>query len=91
MLLNKQILLVGGATRNVGKTTFICRIIEKFSREVPIVALKIKTLRKDDAYFHGKDRNPLKENEFFRITEETVSGNEDTQKMFSPVRIASLK
>ena len=82
MIIKLEILLIGGATRNVGKTTLTCRIIEKFSSNNNIIALKIKTLYEGDSFFHGKDRKPLHENEKFRITEEKdKSGDEDTSKM----------
>ncbi len=83
MHVQNKLLVVGGATRNVGKTTFVVNIIKKFSPKFSVVALKIKTLRTNDTFFHGKDRNPLKENEPYRITEETHEGNEDTERMFS--------
>lgn len=36
-----HILLIAGTGRNCGKTTFACRIIERFSAEVPLFALKV--------------------------------------------------
>ena len=76
----ENIILVGGATRNVGKTSFICSLIENISKKHNIIALKIKTLYDGDDFFHGKDMNPLKGN--YRIVEETGNkGNEDTERM----------
>ena len=76
----KQILLIGGATRNVGKTTFSCSVIKNNSKQNTIIGLKIKTLYKGDDFFHGNDRNPLKGN--YRIIEEfDKNGNEDTMRM----------
>ncbi len=50
------------------------------SKTYPIIGLKIKTLYKNDSFFHGKDRNPLKGN--YRIIEEfNNSGDEDTMRM----------
>jgi molybdopterin-guanine dinucleotide biosynthesis protein A/molybdopterin-guanine dinucleotide biosynthesis protein len=34
-------LMVGAAGRNLGKTTFICRIIERLSKTQPVVAIKV--------------------------------------------------
>ncbi len=51
----KGLLLVGGASRNVGKTTLITKIIENFSQNKSIIGLKIKTISDSDNYFHGKD------------------------------------
>ena len=76
----KNILLIGGATRNVGKTAFTCSVIENLSKKHELIALKIKTIYKGDNFFHGKDRNPLNGN--YRIIEEkNTSGNEDTERM----------
>lgn len=81
MLINQnKILLIGGATRNVGKTTFTCSVIKNISKKHEIIGLKIKTIYEGDVFFHGKDRNPLKGN--YRIIEETdKTGNEDSMKM----------
>jgi len=77
-----NMLMIGGASRNVGKTSLTSEIIRKISLEHSIVGIKIKTLYDGDNFFHGKDRSPLTENENFRITEETSQeGAEDTSKM----------
>ncbi len=76
------LLLIGGATRNVGKTTLVSKIIKKFSLKYDIISLKIKTIYKGDNFFHGNDKNPLKEEENYRIFEElNKAGDEDTSKM----------
>lgn len=80
MLEQAKLLLIGGATRNVGKTTFSCAVIKEFSKTHSIIALKIKTLYEGDDFFHGKDRNPLTGN--YRIIEEFDNrGSEDTMRM----------
>lgn len=80
MVKQSKILLIGGATRNVGKTNFSCAVIEEFSKIYSIIGLKIKTLYEGDNFFHGKDRNPLKGD--YRIIEEfDNSGDEDTMRM----------
>ena len=38
-----RLLLIAGTGRNSGKTTFACKIIEKFSKVHPIVAIKISS------------------------------------------------
>jgi hypothetical protein len=76
----KNILLIGGATRNVGKTAFTCSVIENISQKHKVIGLKIKTIYQGDDFFHGKDRNPLNGN--YRIIEEqNAKGNEDTERM----------
>ncbi len=77
-----NILLVGGAVRNVGKTSLICKIIEKFSKENRIYALKIKTIYEGDGFFHGKDSHPLSGN--YTVSEHTKQSDDtDTQRMFA--------
>jgi len=79
---HKNLLIIGGAKRNIGKTTLIERIIKKFSSEYNIIAFKIKTIYPNDNLFHGKDKKPLLKNENYRITEETSrKGVEDTNRM----------
>lgn len=65
----KNLLIIGGATRNTGKTTFIENIIKKFGKNYKIVSIKIKTIYSGDNFFHGNDLYPLSEKERFRITE----------------------
>ncbi|RLD68188.1 MAG: hypothetical protein DRI95_03630 [Bacteroidetes bacterium] len=80
MIKQAKILLIGGATRNVGKTNFSCAVIKEFSKVHSIIGLKIKTLYQGDSFFHGKDHNPLIGN--YRIIEEfDNSGDEDTMRM----------
>jgi len=79
---NTKILLVGGSTRNVGKTTLTTNIIKQFCQSNNLVGIKIKSIYPNDSFFHGKDRNPLQESEKYRITEEKSKSNiEDTNKM----------
>ena len=80
LAMENNLLLIGGSSRNVGKTTFAVKIIEKFAREHQIVGLKIKTVYVGDDFFHGKDRSPLTSD--YRLVEEmNSSSNEDTAKM----------
>ena len=75
-----KMLLIGGATRNVGKTHFSTSVIRRFSNHYPIIGLKVKSIYPNDTFFHGKDRSPLKGN--YRITEETkTNSGEDTARM----------
>jgi molybdenum cofactor guanylyltransferase len=41
-------LMIGAAGRNAGKTEFACRIIERFAGEVPIIGLKVTTVKERD-------------------------------------------
>lgn len=72
--------MIGGASRNVGKTTFSSKVIEHFSENHPIIGLKVKTIYEGDNFFHGKDRNPL-DSDFRLIEEFDDFSDEDTSKM----------
>ncbi len=81
---NTRLLLIGGAVRNVGKTTLTAKIIKKFSQNNNIIAVKIKTIREAETKYHGKNRNPLIENEKYRITQiTTADNNSDSGKMLN--------
>jgi len=78
----KGLILVGGAKRNVGKTTMVCKIIEHFTKTESIVGLKFKTIYEGDSYFHGKESNQLFSR--YLLTEEfDFDSVEDTGKMLS--------
>jgi len=68
------LLIIGGASRNVGKTTLISTIIRYFAKSHQIIALKVKTLYKDDQFYHGNENFSLDED--FRLIEEFETENE---------------
>ncbi len=70
MKLYKNILLIGGTGRNVGKTSLVCELIKRFSSKTEIIGLKITN------HFH------LNQNQNFNFIEETdTSGLKDSSKM----------
>ena len=79
MLQLPQMLMIGGATRNLGKTTLITRIVHHFAHEY-LVGLKIKTLRQGDEAFHGKGSHQLIGD--YLVVEESVLSNDDTGRIF---------
>ena len=46
-------LVVGASSRNSGKTTFLCGLLERFKNIAPI-AVKVKTVYPKDLKWHGK-------------------------------------
>ena len=48
-----NLLIVAGAGRNVGKTEFVCRLIEKHSSQSDIYGLKVSAIHPDEAIYHG--------------------------------------
>ena len=41
-------LLIGSAGRNSGKTVLACRLLERWGRRIPIVAIKVTTIRGEE-------------------------------------------
>ena len=73
-------LMIGGSGRNVGKTTLICSIISKFSATIPIIGLKVTSIRPGEAGSHGYHETPVQEN--FKISEEFgLDNRKDTTRM----------
>ena len=73
-----NVFLITGSGRNVGKTTFCCNLIEKFSKENRIIAIKISNhfhdlMDQDLKYYHKSDD--------FSIAEEiNIEGPKDTSR-----------
>jgi hypothetical protein len=44
---------VGGTGRHVGKTEFICRLIQKISAQRPVYAIKVSAIFPDEELYHG--------------------------------------
>jgi molybdopterin-guanine dinucleotide biosynthesis protein A len=87
MIAKKNVLLIGGAARDVGKTAFACRIIERSAPDVDVVGIKITVSGggdRDDRDRHGgpaagKDHSP---GDRYRILEDPIpSDNTDTGRM----------
>ena len=53
MLFDNTVLIVGGTARNVGKTEFVCRLIEKISANNSVYALKVSAIFPDEGIYHG--------------------------------------
>jgi hypothetical protein len=79
MLKNKQLLIVGGTGRNVGKTEFVCELIKKFSKDKPIYALKVSAIFPDEEIYHGRH---AEDDANLCLFEETrLTTNKDTSRM----------
>jgi hypothetical protein len=75
----KNLIIVAGAGRNVGKTELACRLIRKFSTRTDIYALKVSAIHPDEGIFHG-DHTNLESG--IDLVEETRIGLEkDTSRM----------
>jgi len=75
-----NMLLVAGTGRNVGKTTFVCNVINNVSKDQPIIAIKItphlhELCRSCKIMFHSSD---------LIIAEETsLTSHKDSSKMLA--------
>lgn len=75
----KNLLIVGGTGRNVGKTEFVCRLIATISRTSEVYALKVSALFPDEEIFHGHHSG---EGPTGRLSEELRrEGEKDTIRM----------
>lgn len=77
-----NLIIIGGSSRNVGKTTLALKLIEKYAATEKITGLKVTSIRPGEETHHGSHENPGLQS--FRIIEETVnSSSKDTARMLS--------
>ena len=76
---DQNLLIVGGAGRNVGKTEFACRLIEKISTVCPIYALKVSAVFPDETLFHGDHSGEGARDQLFEETRR--DSPKDTSRM----------
>ena len=48
MITDSNILMIGSAGRNVGKTEFACRLISRYAETRPVVGVKVTTVKERD-------------------------------------------
>ncbi|SHO46749.1 P-loop NTPase family protein [Desulfopila aestuarii] len=76
----KNLLIVGGTGRNVGKTEFVCRLIAKLSLQTDIYALKVSAIHPDEEIYHGDHGGDC--SSLGQLAEESRQvGNKDTIRM----------
>ncbi|WP_419175178.1 hypothetical protein [Desulfosediminicola sp.] len=74
-----NLVIIGGAGRNVGKTEFVCRLIQSFSAEYDIYALKVSAIFPDEHLYHGDHSRDFPEGKLFE--ENRLNGPKDTSRM----------
>lgn len=79
MIKYKQLLVVGGTSRDVGKTEFICQLIRRISAFFPVYALKVSAIYPDEELYHGTHTAKEKNSHLFEETR--LSTNKDTSRM----------
>lgn len=75
-----NMLMVAGNVRNIGKTTFACAVIERFSALWRIYGIKVTSMRAGEESFHGNHTNQ-DGNTFIKFEEMNSLSNKDTAKM----------
>jgi molybdopterin-guanine dinucleotide biosynthesis protein A len=73
-----NILMAGASGRNLGKTEFLCRVIQKQSKQVPVIAVKVTTMETHDMAKPYRRTIPGS----WQVTREHQStGSKDTHRM----------
>jgi hypothetical protein len=75
----RNMLIIGGESRNVGKTELICRLIERVSLTTDLITLKISGLDPGNKNKHGS-HGPLPE-KYQLIEESSRNGIKDSSRM----------
>lgn len=75
----RNLIIVAGSGRNVGKTELACRLIEKFSPSSDIYGLKVSAVYPDEQIYHGA-HGPADETEQL-IEERRPNLDKDTSRM----------
>ncbi len=79
MITDARLLIVGGSGRNVGKTEFVCRLIEKISCHHEVFALKVSAVFPDEKPFHGDHAEDASADDLFEETRRDTA--KDTSRM----------
>ena len=79
MIQNNRLLIVAGSGRNVGKTEFVSRLIQKISPSQAICALKVSAVVPNEEIYHGNHSSAVLEN--YLIEETQRNTNKDTSRM----------
>lgn len=81
MITNDQLLIVGGTGRDVGKTEFVCRLIEQISAQRPVYAIKVSSIFPGEELYHGTHSE---DESYLHLFEETNRESEkDTSRMLN--------
>ena len=82
-----NMIMIGAAGRNTGKTEMACRLIKKFIPGYKVIALKVTTIKETDGNYHGGDarcRDYSSVDANFSLTEEVLDKHQkDTGKMLA--------
>jgi len=87
MIKMPSLLLIGGTSRKIGKTTLASMVIEEFAKTNEIIGVKISNMVAGDEAFHGFHEHIL--HDHYSILKEQQSGNKDSQRMLGSGAVAS--
>lgn len=79
MIQNNRLLIVAGSGRNVGKTEFVSRLIQKISPNQAICALKVSAVFPDEEFYHGNHSSTGLKNNLIEETRRNT--DKDTSRM----------
>lgn len=74
-----NMLIIGGASRNVGKTELVCGLIRRLGQDNSIISLKISGINPGTDPLHG-DHGPAPE-KFHLLEETSTEGLKDSSRM----------
>jgi len=72
--------MIGGNSRNSGKTTLACKIIKKLSTAHDVIGLKVTSIRPQEEKFHGNHAEEVTA-DYTIYTESDSNSDKDTSKM----------
>jgi len=75
-----NLLIIGGSSRNVGKTTLSLNLLKKYAGTVQITGLKVTSIRPGEDFFHGNHHDSHFEN-YQIFKESNTNGEKDTARM----------
>ncbi len=73
-----NLVIIGGAGRNVGKTEFACRLIEKTARDTEVYGLKVSAIFPEEMLYHGRHGDEEQYSIFEELHDDT---DKDTSRM----------
>ncbi len=81
MLKNKNLLIVGGTGRDVGKTEFVCRLIKEISTQLPVYSIKVSSIFPGEELYHGT--HSADESKLHLFEETNRNTKKDTARMLN--------
>lgn len=81
MIIDNHLLIIGGDSRNIGKTTLALKIIESINSSHPITGLKVSSIRKGENNFHGNHFLLDDSHDFIISKEDNSLPTKDTSRM----------